>query len=448
MELQQILYRLKALEKEVNDLKRENLQLKERLSYFENPKNSRNSSIPPSKDENRPQRNQSLRRASGKKPGGQLGRQGKTLEMVKNPDQVVDLVPDFCNNCGSALKDTPRGDFKARQIVDIPVPRAVFTEYRSYAKTCTCGCTNREDFPNGVSAPIGYGSQIESLIGYFYARQYLPFARMREMFNDVFNIKISEGGLHYLLERFSRKTDPIYKLIKERISSSKVVGVDETGARVGGNKHWFWTWQNEKLTYIAHSQNRGHATIEREFPNGLPNSVVVRDGWRAQAATRAEHHQMCLAHLQRSLNYLNEKYISAAWGIRFSKLLESALHLNKQDRTLEKYRIDRINIIHELEKLLEDPPDKKQKELYTFYKSMGRERQNLFNFLYIENVPPDNNGSERAVRNIKVKQKISGQFKVGRSAQNFAQIRSVIDTTIKNGLNVLEGMTLIANLEA
>ena len=62
---------------------------------------------------------------------------------------------------------------------------------------------------------------------------------------------------------------------------------------------------------------------------------------------------------------------------------------------------------------------------------MGRERQNLFTFLYIENVPPDNNGSERAVRNIKVKQKISGQFKIDKTAQNFAQIRSVIDTTIK-----------------
>jgi transposase len=63
-------------------------------------------------------------------------------------------------------------------------------------------------------------------------------------------------------------------------------------------------------------------------------------------------------------------------------------------------------------------------------------------------VPPDNNGSERAVRNVKVKQKISGQFKLGKTAQNFAQIRSVIDTTIKNGLNVLDTMSLIAKLEA
>jgi transposase len=446
VKLTEVLLRLNALEKEVVLLRKENAKLKELLSSYENPKNSRNSSIPPSKDENRPKKNQSLRKSTGKKPGGQLGRTGKTLEMSSTPDQVIDLVPDYCNNCGSSLEYMPQSDLKARQIVDIPMPKAVFTEYRSYAKICACGCQTRANFPEGVCSPISYGATTESLIAYFHTRQYLPFARMKEMFNDVFNTNISEGGLHYILERFARKTDPIYDQIKERITNSKVVGVDETGARVGGEKNWFWTWQNDDLTYIVHSKNRGYATIDKEFPNGLPSSVIVRDGWRAQAATPAAHHQMCLAHLQRSLNYLNEKYKEVSWGIAFSKLLESALVVHREDRSLKKFKQDRSTLIHNLEKLLDNPPEKQDKQLYTFYKSMARERQNLFTFLYIENVPPDNNGSERAVRNIKVKQKISGQFKVNNSAQNFAQIRSVIDTTLKNGLNVLKALTIIANL--
>ena len=78
---------------------------------------------------------------------------------------------------------------------------------------------------------------------------------------------------------------------------------------------------------------------------------------------------------------------------------------------------------------------------------MRRERQHLFTFLFLENVPADNNASERAIRNVKVKQKISGQFKIEQAAQNFAQIRSVIDTIIKNGLNVLDGLALIAKFE-
>jgi len=46
---------------------------------------------------------------------------------------------------------------------------------------------------------------------------------------------------------------------------------------------------------------------------------------------------------------------------------------------------------------------------------------------------PDNNSSERAIRNVKVKQKISGQFHSTQGATRFAVMRSVIDTVIKRG---------------
>jgi hypothetical protein len=36
---------------------------------------------------------------------------------------------------------------------------------------------------------------------------------MQEVFNDVFNIGISEGGIHYLLNRFANKVSPIYQII-------------------------------------------------------------------------------------------------------------------------------------------------------------------------------------------------------------------------------------------
>jgi transposase len=61
-------------------------------------------------------------------------------------------------------------------------------------------------------------------------------------------------------------------------------------------------------------------------------------------------------------------------------------------------------------------------------------------------VPPDNNASGRAICNVNMKQKISGQFKEENTAQNFAKIRSVMDTTIKNELNVLEALAFIAKI--
>jgi len=45
-----------VLLKKVEELTQEVADLKHRLSKYENPKNSNNSSVPPSKDENRPKR--------------------------------------------------------------------------------------------------------------------------------------------------------------------------------------------------------------------------------------------------------------------------------------------------------------------------------------------------------------------------------------------------------
>ncbi len=120
---------------------------------------------------------------------------------------------------------------------------------------------------------------------------------------------------------------------------------------------------------------------------------------------------------------------------------------NKWDFQSDKQLTESASIVQCLEYLLDDPPDQKHKELYTFYKRTRKERQHIFTFLSIADVPPNNNASERAIRNVKVKQKISGQFKVGQAAQNFAKIRSVIDTTIKNSLNVLEALAIIAKFE-
>lgn len=72
---------------------------------------------------------------------------------------------------------------------------------------------------------------------------------------------------------------PVYAQIKEQIELATIVGTDETGCKVNGGKSWFWTWQNQYLTYIAYSDNRGFKTIEHEFKNGLPNAVLQHDRW-------------------------------------------------------------------------------------------------------------------------------------------------------------------------
>jgi len=110
---------LEHFEVENKILRAENSELKYRLSIYEHPKNSNNSSIPPYRDENRPTR-KSLREPSGRKPGGQKGREGKTLRMVESPDSVKQHYPDSCNCCGESLEHSALIADGKRQVFDIP----------------------------------------------------------------------------------------------------------------------------------------------------------------------------------------------------------------------------------------------------------------------------------------------------------------------------------------
>ncbi len=60
--------------------------------------------------------------------------------------------------------------------------------------------------------------------------------------------------------------------------------------------------------------------------------------------------------------------------------------------------------------LLSDTINEKIKDLSTFFRRIVKYKDYLFSFLHYPDLPADNNGSERAIRNVKVKQKISGQF--------------------------------------
>ena len=439
---------LEHIEKENKTLRRENEDLKEKLSKYENPKNSNNSSIPPSKDENRPFKSKSLRKKTGRKPGGQEGREGTTLEMVSDPNEIIDHVPEYCKCCGKDIADIPGEFVERKQVIDLPPIDPVITEHRVYKKQCSCGHVTASSFPGGLQAPVSYGPMIESLTGYFHSRQYIPFLRMQELFRDIFSVPISEGGIHCLLNRLSTKALPFYHRIREMIQNSSVVGTDETGARLNGKNIWIWTWQNERLTWLRGTDNRGYKTIEENFPEGFKKSVFVHDCWRSHFQPDVHTHQLCTAHLLRELNYFEERY-NHRWPVRFRKFILEGIDLKKKLDPGDYYRPvkERTELDNRLKKLLASRLDENHKELVSFQKRMLKYKDYILTFLYHPKVPPDNNGSERAIRNVKVKQKISGQFKSWKGVENFMILRSITDTTLKNDQNVLKALNLIAKLE-
>ncbi len=407
-------------------------------------KTSKNSSRPPSSDINR--KKKSLRKTSTKKTGGQKGHKGTTLKMSSTPDKIISLKSDFCSNCGQTIKDEPFILKSKRQVIEIPIPTPIVEEYQQYSCTCpTCSHHQISDFPENVTAPIQYGSSVETLVSYYSVYQYIPFKRLQDMFTHVFSLPLSQGTIANIIQRSAKKASSFYDRIKEEIMTSKVVGSDETSAKVNGKKQWVWVWQNSLNTYIKPSENRGFDTINDVFEKGLPNATLISDRWAAQLKTDTFNKQLCLAHLIRDTNYLIE-VDKHEFSTQFKQLLVDIFEHKKQIISTKQAYKRESKQAKELETRLNlalsitiDPL--KYAETATFQKSIIKNRNFILPCIYQFDIPPDNNASERAIRNIKVKQKVSGQFK---SLQNaFCVIRSVVDTLIKRNHDIFQSFSQI-----
>ena len=434
------------LENENFRLVKENTELKNLILELEHKKTSVNSSKPPSSDMYRPQRNVSLRVKTTKKSGGQKGHKGKTLKMVETPDVVVHHIPQYCNGCGTSLSGQTEQFKERRQVIDIPPIKPVVTEHRTYSIQCNCGHCTQGTFPEEVKNHVNYGNRITSLIAYLISYQYISWNRIASFFEQVFQVSLSEGTIGNKLKSFTHKCEPIYKEIKRRVQASNCVGADETSCKVNGKKHWIWTWQTSCLTYIVNSVTRGYQTVVDNFEHGFPQSILVHDCLSAQLKTPAKGHQICIAHLLRELKYFIEKR-NSLWAYNFSQILTKALKV-KHRYGHKGYEKQVNQIIHDVNILLEWPIHTEDKKLKAFRKRMIKRQKYLFPFLYYDYVPPDNNASERAIRNVKVKQKVSGFFKTSQGADQFVMIRSVIDTCLKNNGNVFEALCIIPKLAA
>lgn len=362
-------------------------------------------------------------------------------------ETLVKYFPKYCNQCGEEFSSASVSELHERkQEVVIPPIIPKYVEHQSYRCRChNCNTETVSGLPLNLKANIQYGSNIQALISYLSVYQYLPSNRIKSFFNDVMNLPISEGTIYNILEPMSKKAGPIYKTIEGLIAKSRVVGGDEPGVKINGNKAWFWVFQNSLLTYIKVAYSRSYESIIETFSNCFPNSVYVSDSLAAQLKIVTKSKQLCLAHLLRELSNFEDAF-NCTWAPEMKQLFKSAILHKKEMGTIDYFQVSKKvkKFENELSGLLEYDYSNKHKKQKAFVNRLLKNRNNILTFLYYHEVPPDNNGSERAIRNAKVKMKISNQFKSFDFANHYAVIRSVIDTTIKNSNDVFGALSSLA----
>lgn len=438
---------------EYNALKEQIRILQEEIQLLKNGRNSKTSSTPPSQDIARNYQ-KSLKEPSTRKTGGQAGHLGSTLQMSENPDEIVEYRPNYCKQCGLKLATEDAIITTRKQEIELPPIVPKYIEHQSYTCTCEkCGFATISELPEHLKANIQYSPQISAWVAYLSVRQYLSYERIAELMRDCFKIPISEGTIDNMLKNLTIKAQTVYHKIQSRVEKSAVVGGDETGIKINTKKGWLFTFQTPLLTFLVVSLSRGYETIRSVFKNGFPMSVYVTDCLAAQLKTPALLHQICLAHLLRELNNFIDAF-KCQWAVQMKQLFQSAIELKSelqpQDYLLTRQTglsgNDKVNDIScKLDELLNVDYSSEHKKVHAFIKRLKKNHDAILPFLYYPKVPPHNNASEGAIRNAKIKMKVSNQFKSFEGAYSYAVLRSVIDTTIKNSQNVLRALVNLAN---
>ncbi len=446
--------KIKALEKENKALREKIAELERRLGL-----NSENSSKPPSTDGlKKEKRTKSLRKASGKKSGGQKGNQGYTLEMVNKPEKIIrhEISSQHCQ-CGCNLTGVEEERVIKRQVFDLPVLKMEVTEHQVVVKKCPkCNQIHQGEFPEKVKAPVQYGQGIRAISAYLHNQHFIPEQRLSELLSDVFSCQMSNKTIANINQELANESEPTVEKIREKVLSSEVKHADETGMRIKGKTHWLHSLSTEELTWYRVSQTR-----KDNEPLLSIEGTVVHDHWKPYYQLEGVKHSLCNAHHLRELKALSEiEGESWAKSANFFLLFANQCKQRYEGQIPSeiKSRLRRVyhSILakgfeyHQSLPPLEQKSKRGRKKRRVGHNLLLRLRDyadDVLRFLESPHIPFTNNQAERDIRMMKCRTKISGGFRSWHGAENFAAIRSLISTARKQGRNILEVLTQVINGE-
>ena len=186
--------------------------------------------------------------------------------------------------------------------MEIPPIRPVVTQVERYGCSCPgCGEVQLAAVPVGLEPGSPFGDGVAALVTTLRYAHAISYARLSQLMSEVFNLSISEGALANLFERVKTQLDPTVAAIVQRLRSSRIVGSDETSARLMGKTVWEWVFQNADVCLHVIRPSRGAAVIDAVMEGHRPE-IWVSDLYSAQKKHPAEDWQVCLAHQLRGLS--------------------------------------------------------------------------------------------------------------------------------------------------
>ena len=397
------------------------------------PKTPDNSSTPPSRGQKPSQE------AAGKDK--RKAHPGAHRPLHPNPTTKRDVMASSCQHCGTDVSQSPQCPREAYDHVEIPDIKPAVTRVTLHGGTCPC-CARTFKAPAPQDMPPGspFGPNIRALAIYLRFTQGIAFERLATLLSDLLGLEISEGALVNMLDAARAPFAAQTNAIRARLLSGTVLQSDETGMRVGKKNWWLWVFHHEDSAVFEVEPSRGKRVVAA-FLGAFRPDIWLSDRFGAQMGWAVKENQVCLAHLIRDVQYA----IDAGDGVLapdLRHLLGRACRIGRRrdrlkDATLKAYeaKLDkRLDVL-----MARAPTHAAGVKLQRIIKKI---RRHLFVFVTRRDVPPTNNGSERALRPAVTFRKITNGFRTEWGARLYADIRSVVETARRRSIGALQAIRL------
>jgi transposase len=283
-----------------------------------------------------------------------------------------------------------------------------------------------------------FGASIQRLATSWRYPPAIRDERLSALFAQVYGVAISEGAWATLCQVVHIRLDHRVEEMLTRLRRSRLIGSDETGARVHGRTPWAWVVQHTEVGVQVRRPRRGHGVIHEVLGNHRPTGWVS-DLYRAQKNHPAAQWQGCLAHQLRDGQVAIEAG-DTAFAPRMKAVLLRAVAIHKRRDTLAASTLypdqgDRQRRVHRclaLEPV--NPPGRRLQKRST------KIQEPLFLLLDEAAIPPTNNASEPAIRMSPVSRKVTHGFRAEWGRDLFAAVRSVVNTGKRHGLSAYQAI--------
>ena len=438
--------------KERDELIKENLRLTALLNT-----NGLNSGIPTSQTPiHKKKVIPNSREKSEKKIGGQVVHPKRKLEAFSENEITENERhnPESCPHCGSTdmeeTRDTITKDELDYEFVVIK-KRHHFPECRCMK----CGRKFHQSIPASLKEDNQYGPNVQALALSLMNTGNVSVNKVRTMIYGLSEQEVnpSEGFIIKLQRRAAELLAPFMENLKNRCLSMEILYWDDTVVYIDTARGCLRYYGDDGTAmYVAHLHKDKIGLDDDGILKLLPaKTVVMHDHNKVNYNKDYSYTNIeCNVHLLRDLQKTTDNL-----GHKWSEEMKTLLEKTNTERNLaiengesefsDAYvkgffqEYGRI-IIAAISENREDHNKYYGNDEQTLILRITEYKDNYFAWVTNFELPFSNNLSERSLRGVKSKMKISGQFQTEETAKNYAVIKSYVETCRRNGLNETEAL--------